>query len=157
MTAPTCIFAFLILITSVSLSFFPILQGIDPFVHSLWHGIVPAAPAGIAPENPPKGQSGAAKNAPFPQCLKGVLGAGWGKSAAPGFYGRDEFPIQMYRKREHRYGGTGDSSCDFSYKINHGGISRSPGVRSWKHASGLPASHVLRPAFYILLLFPVRL
>ena len=90
-----------------SLSFFAILQGIDLFVRPFRHGILTAAPEGIAPEYAPKGQSGAAKNAPFPQCLKGVLGAGWGKSAAPGFYGRDKFPIQAYREREHRHGGTG--------------------------------------------------
>ena len=156
MTAPTCIFAFLILITTVSLSFFPILQGIDPFVHSLWHGIVPATPEGIAPEYAPNGQSGAAKNAPFFQCLQGILGAGWGKSAAPGFYGRDKFPIQVYRKRERRHGGTGDHTDDFFDKINHG-RSLPRWVRSWKHASELTASHVLRPAFYILLPSPVRL
>ena len=140
-----------------SLSFFPILQRIDLFVIPFWHGIRAAAPERIAPKDPPDSQSGAAKNTPFSQRLKGILGAGWGKPAAPGFYGRDEFPIQVYRKGEHRYGGAGDRSDDFLYKINHGAMFHPHRVRSWKAASRPIARHVLRPAFLKLLLSPVRL
>ena len=139
------------------LSFFPIVQGLDLFVIPSRHGIVAAAPEGMAPKDSPQRQSGAAKNAPFTQRVQRVLGAGWGKSAAPWFYGRDEFPIHPYRGGEEGYRGGGYAPDDFTKKISHGAVSRSQLVRSWKAASRLLASHVLRPAFYILWLFPVRL